>query len=101
MNIVTNQFKDLKLNYDLTRIAPLEDILFLDIETTGFSPASSVLYMIGCAYWDGITFTCKQFFAEKPEEEPEILEDAEALTESEAEALEDAGDITETETVNP
>lgn len=35
------------------------------------------------------------------EEEPEILEDAEALTESDAEALEDAGEITETETVNP
>lgn len=73
MNIITKQFDNLNLKYDLTRIAPLEDILFLDIETTGFSPASSALYMIGCAYWDGVTFTCKQFFAEKPEEEPEIL----------------------------
>ena len=73
MNIITKQFTDLEIKYDLSRIAPLEDILFLDIETTGFSPASSVLYMIGCAYWDGITFTCKQYFAEKPEEEAEIL----------------------------
>jgi uncharacterized protein YprB with RNaseH-like and TPR domain len=73
MNIITNQLKDLNIKYDFTRIAPLEDILFIDIETTGFSPASSILYMIGCAYWDGATFTCKQFFAEKPEEEPEIL----------------------------
>ncbi|MCR5594986.1 MAG: ribonuclease H-like domain-containing protein [Lachnospiraceae bacterium] len=73
MNIVTKQFSDLKLNYDLSQIAPLEDILFLDIETTGFSAASTSLYMIGCAYFDGITFTCKQFFAEKPVEEAEIL----------------------------
>ena len=73
MNIITKQFKDLDLKYDLSHIAPLEDILFIDIETTGFSPAATVLYMIGCAYYDGITFSCKQFFAEKPEEEPEIL----------------------------
>ncbi len=73
MNIITNQYKDLDIKYDLSRIAHLEDILFLDIETTGFSAASSMLYMIGCAYYDGITFTCKQFFAEKPEEEAEIL----------------------------
>ncbi len=73
MNIITKQFDDLHIDYDLSAIAPLKDILFLDIETTGFSAASSVLYMIGCAYFDGITFTCKQFFAEKPVEESEIL----------------------------
>lgn len=73
MNIITKQFSDLKLNYDLSQIAPLEDILFMDIETTGFSPASTTLYMIGCAYYDGITFTCKQYFAERPSEEAEIL----------------------------
>ena len=37
--------------YPLERIAPREDLLFFDIETTGFSGASSQLYLIGCVYF--------------------------------------------------
>ena len=33
--------------YDLTRIAPLDQLLFVDIETTGFSAGSSSLSEIG------------------------------------------------------
>ena len=47
--------------------------IFFDIETTGFSPANSTLYMIGCARRKSNRICIEQFFAEKPEEEAEIL----------------------------
>ena len=46
-----------------------EHSIFFDIETTGFSPATSSLYMIGCARRVGKYVCVDQFFAEKPEEE--------------------------------
>ncbi len=50
-----------------------EHSIFFDIETTGFSPATSTLYMIGCARKNGKYVCVDQFFAEKPEEEKIIL----------------------------
>lgn len=50
-----------------------EHSIFFDIETTGFSPANSTLYMIGCARRKNNRICIDQFFAEKPEEEAEIL----------------------------
>lgn len=47
--------------------------IFFDIETTGFSPLTSTLYMIGCARKSGKYICVDQFFAEKPEEEVLIL----------------------------
>lgn len=55
-----------------------EKSLFFDIETTGFSPASSSLYMIGCARRLGDRVRIEQFFAETPQEEAQVL--AEFLT---------------------
>ena len=58
---------------------PLTDLIFddhsifFDIETTGFSPASSTLYMIGCARKNGKYICIDQFFAENPEEECLVL----------------------------
>ena len=49
-----------------------EHSIFFDIETTGFSPANSTLYMIGCARRKSNRICIEQFFAEKPEEEAEI-----------------------------
>ena len=48
--------------------------VFFDIETTGFSPAHTSLYLIGCAYHIEQMLYIKQFFAETPEEEKEVLE---------------------------
>lgn len=47
--------------------------IFFDIETTGFSPAHTSLYLIGCAYHRENTLYIKQLFAETPEEESEVL----------------------------
>lgn len=73
MNIITKQFNDINTAYLSGHFGKLDEILFLDIETTGFTAQTSTLYLIGCAFFDGITFSCKQFFAEKPAEEADIL----------------------------
>ena len=38
--------EDFAISYPLDKLAPLEQILFLDIETTGFTSRTSYLYMI-------------------------------------------------------
>ena len=50
--------------YPLDRIAPLTDILFVDIETTGFTARSSSLYLIGTAYYQTGCWHIRQWFAE-------------------------------------
>ena len=47
--------------------------IFFDIETTGFSPNSSSLYMIGCARRCDKYIYIDQFFAENPAEEEAVL----------------------------
>jgi hypothetical protein len=47
--------------------------VFFDIETTGFSPAHSTVYLIGCVGRDEETVYIDQFFAESPSEEEEVL----------------------------
>jgi hypothetical protein len=49
------------------------DSIFFDIETTGFSPAHSSIYLIGCAYRKEDKLHVDQFFAEDPDQEAEIL----------------------------
>ncbi|MGN0141240.1 MAG: ribonuclease H-like domain-containing protein [Roseburia sp.] len=50
-----------------------EQSLFFDIETTGFSPARTSVYLIGCGERQGTRLIIHQFFAEKPEEEKEVI----------------------------
>lgn len=50
-----------------------EHSIFFDIETTGFSPASATIYMIGCAHRSGNQICVDQFFAEHPSEESAVL----------------------------
>jgi len=61
------------INYPLENILPLEQALFLDIETTGFSAKTSQLYLIGCAYFSEGNWHIQQWFAEKYEEEADII----------------------------
>ena len=51
---------DFPETYPLDRIGPKEQLLFFDIETTGFSEDTSQLYLIGCRYQTGgiRTFRC-------------------------------------------
>lgn len=50
-----------------------ESTIFFDIETTGFSPSKSSLYLIGCSTRKGTQLFVEQFFAENPSEEKEVL----------------------------
>ncbi len=59
-----------------------EEILFLDIETTGLSPKNSDLYLIGVSYFQKNTWHVCQYFAESPEHEAEILKDFALLSKS-------------------
>lgn len=50
-----------------------EEVLFFDIETTGFSPKGAHIYLIGCAYDTLDGWRCRQYFAEEPSQEGEIV----------------------------
>lgn len=50
-----------------------EDCIFFDIETTGFSPVSSSVYLIGCLYRNGQNLIIHQFFAESKADEEDVL----------------------------
>lgn len=58
----------------MENLCSLSDALFFDIETTGFTARSSSLYLIGCAYYEDDHWHIKQWFAEGPSEQKEILE---------------------------
>ena len=73
MKTFNYKFNDIQPKYDLSALAPPEEILFLDIETTGFSPKTSFVYLIGAVYyrngcWNGI-----QWFAQEEAEEDRII----------------------------
>lgn len=73
MHTETEIKDDLYVDYPLEKIAPLDKILFLDIETTGFSAQSSYLYLIGCVYWEKGEWHTVQWLAGTYSEEREIL----------------------------
>ena len=61
-------------DYPLERIAPLKELLFFDIETTGFSGDTSRLYLIGCTWFDGFGWKMIQWFADSAQAERELLD---------------------------
>ncbi len=62
-----------QLKYPLERLAPLGQILFLDIETTGFLSTGSVIYLIGCIFYSEGNWILRQWFAQSPDEEAELI----------------------------
>ncbi|SEW28578.1 ribonuclease H-like domain-containing protein [[Clostridium] fimetarium] len=71
--ITTNDTVDFKIsNLDLLN-GPKEDIIFFDIETTGFSARSTSLYLIGVLYYKNNTWNIKQWFSEDPQNEAIVL----------------------------
>lgn len=51
------------------------EVLYFDIETTGFSPAVTCLYLIGCAYKDENGYHFRQFFLDNPDDESSMLKE--------------------------
>ena len=64
---------DLPDTYPLERIGKLEELLFFDIETTGFSGAHSNLYLIGCTYYRDGGWHLIQWFADTADSEEALL----------------------------
>ncbi len=50
-----------------------DQILLLDIETTGFHADRSDLYLIGCGYYENGSWKISQFFAESSKDQQELL----------------------------
>ncbi len=74
MKISRETLTDFSISYPLEKCAPLERILFLDIETTGFSAKTSYLYLIGCAYYQDAGWHTIQWLAENYTQEKAVLE---------------------------
>lgn len=73
MLTITEQMEHFQMNYPIETIASPEQVLFLDIETTGFTARSSYLYLIGCAYYRKGSWQLCQWFAEDYTQEAELL----------------------------
>ncbi len=75
MRIINQSIDQFTIKYPIERIAPIHKILFLDIETTGFTAKSSSLYLIGTAFYQDNCWHIRQWFAENREDEAALLED--------------------------
>lgn len=73
MRISEEIIENFSISYPLERLAPLERVLFIDIETTGFAARSSYLYLIGCAYFLAGKWHTIQWMAENYNQEADIL----------------------------
>lgn len=73
MKISEETMDNFSISYPLDKLAPIERILFIDIETTGFTARSSYLYMIGCAYYLAGKWHTIQWMAENYSQEKDIL----------------------------
>lgn len=58
---------------NLTKLAPADDILFFDIETTGLSKKLNHIYLIGCGYYTDEGLNIIQWFAENEYDEVNVL----------------------------
>lgn len=73
MNMISKQLENLITTYPLEQLAPFDQILFIDIETTGFTAKSSYLYLIGCIFYNNNQWELKQWFATNYEDEENVL----------------------------
>lgn len=65
---------DVTYTYPIHNPWKMEDILIFDIETTGLSPATSYLYLIGCMYYTDNSWHLTQWLAEDINNEICIIE---------------------------
>ena len=61
-------------SYPPKRLGAISNLLFFDIETTGFSGDYASVYLIGCVWHDGNTWILTQYFAETRDAEEEVLD---------------------------
>ncbi len=71
---VLTETADFSPEYDLEQLAPKEEILFFDIETTGLRKESTQVYLIGCAFFLDGNWQIRQYLAESALDEQEVME---------------------------
>lgn len=72
---VNKTIPDTNVLYPLEQLGNIDKLLFIDIETTGFSAKTSQLYLIGCLYHKNNEWNTVQFFAEEYTDEKELIEE--------------------------
>lgn len=70
--LTINQPLQVTLSYPFIQY-DIHDLLFFDIETTGFSASVSSLYLIGCIFFENNHWQLTQWFADDYESEEAIL----------------------------
>ena len=75
MRTFNQTLENFTVQYPLERFAPLEKLLFIDIETTGFTAKNSSLYLIGAAFCRSGCWQIRQWFAENYSDEQSLLTD--------------------------
>lgn len=73
MKTLNYKFKQLKTEYDLSLLGNPENLLFLDIETTGLSSKTASIYLIGACYYKDNIWNGIQWFAENTEDEADVI----------------------------
>lgn len=73
MKEIKNRVQADLYKYPYDRFGDIKELLFMDIETTGFKASSSQLYMIGVVYFEDDEFWSMQWFAEEPQEEELLI----------------------------
>ena len=74
MKVSQEILQDYTIQYPIEKLCEPEKILFLDIETTGFTARSSYLYLIGCAFFREGSWRTIQWMAENYQEETQLLD---------------------------
>lgn len=73
MIIIENDF-DVEETYPLARLGKRGELLFFDIETTGFSGDYNTVYLIGCVYFTASHARYIQWFADTKASEAQVIE---------------------------
>lgn len=64
--------------YPIGKLGNKDKILFVDIETTGLSPSSAFIYLLGCCFFENGDWCIRQWLCENASEEKELLSAFEA-----------------------
>lgn len=70
---IKQSFLQIEYTYPLHEPYKKEEILYFDIETTGFSPKTSYVYLIGCMYYKDNSWQITQWLNAEPLRESELL----------------------------
>ena len=68
-----NKRIDNSLVYPIYQPYNINEIIYFDIETTGFSPKTSIVYLIGCMYHHKDSWYITQWLLDDPKEEENLL----------------------------